>query len=134
MTAPPLARRIRARRRDLGMTQAELGRRLGTLGSWVSGIERGTHCPHVSRLPRLAAELDTTVGYLVTGQTEDEDTAPAEQLAVPLSLLEWAEAAGTPTDHVRKLWSVALAIRRWSAVELEEMDWPGLYRGIARWL
>ncbi len=61
--------RIRERRRELGLTQAEVVERVDRLGSRLSNqalsaIENGRRLA-VGRLPDLAAALDCTVTYLL---------------------------------------------------------------------
>ncbi len=82
--------RIRERRRQLGLTQAELVDRVNGYGSRLSSqalsaIENGRRLA-VGRLPDLAAALQCTVSYLL-GLTADpdrwepDDAGPAPQLS-----------------------------------------------------
>jgi transcriptional regulator with XRE-family HTH domain len=84
--------RIRERRRQLGLTQAEVVRRAGGHGSRLSNqalsaIENGRRLD-VGRLPDLASALDCTVTYLL-GLTADprrwepDDAVPASSAATP---------------------------------------------------
>jgi transcriptional regulator with XRE-family HTH domain len=80
-TADPLAerhwicaRRLRERRRALGLTQADVVTRMGDSGAGltnrtVSAMENGRGLD-LGRLPELAAALDCTITYLV-GLTAD---------------------------------------------------------------
>ncbi|KQM77498.1 hypothetical protein ASE70_06255 [Sphingomonas sp. Leaf22] len=81
MDGMTLATRLKARMDEVGMSQAELARRLGlaqpTIAKLVSGASQRT-----SHLHRIARELSTTPAYLI-GETED----PSEG-AVPLPTLE----------------------------------------------
>ena len=54
-----LARIVIMRRAALGVSQAELARRMGTTASVVSRIESGQHATNVRTLQRLAAALET---------------------------------------------------------------------------
>jgi transcriptional regulator with XRE-family HTH domain len=68
--------RIRERRRQLGLTQAEVVDRVNGYGSRLSSqalsaIENGRRLP-VGRLPDLATALECTVSYLL-GLTADPD-------------------------------------------------------------
>ena len=54
-------------RRNLGLTQNELGERLGVSYQAVSKWERGETVPDVGLLPDLAAILRTTVDNLLSG-------------------------------------------------------------------
>ena len=56
---------LEERRRALGLTKAELVRRMGVAESTILGWEDGRMIPHVSALRRLAVELDTTATKLL---------------------------------------------------------------------
>jgi len=61
-----LARRIRERREQLGLTQDRLAQRMGVCSPRVSDLERGvSKDPKLSTLRRLAKVLETTVGGLL---------------------------------------------------------------------
>lgn len=74
--ATGLNQALRARRRDLGLTQAELGQRAGLAAKHVSRIENGTHEPKVSTLFALASALGLD---LVLGERGAVVPAPAVQ-------------------------------------------------------
>jgi transcriptional regulator with XRE-family HTH domain len=57
------ASRLRARRRQLGMTQLAVCRRAGLSTVSLSAIERGRKEPRAGTLARLAAALDCEAGY-----------------------------------------------------------------------
>ena len=69
MTVDPkkTGNQIAARRKTLGITQGELGDRLGVTYQAVSKWERGETLPDVGLLPDLAGILRTTVDSLLTG-------------------------------------------------------------------
>jgi transcriptional regulator with XRE-family HTH domain len=74
--------RIRERRRELGLTQAEVVERVDRLGSRLSNqalsaIENGRRLA-VGRLPDLAAALDCTVTYLLGLATDPHRWTPDE--------------------------------------------------------
>jgi len=81
MEAMTLATRLKARMDEVGMSQAELARRLGlaqpTIAKLVAGASQRT-----SHLHRIARELGTTPAYL-SGETDD-----ASEGAMPLPTLE----------------------------------------------
>jgi len=68
----PLASRvsgnIAARRRELGLTQAQLAERCGVETETLSRFERGKHLPSLATLERMAVELGLTVADLL-GET-----------------------------------------------------------------
>jgi DNA-binding XRE family transcriptional regulator len=80
------ASRIRERRRQLGLTQAEVVERVNDHGSRLSNqalsaIENGRRLA-VGRLPDLASALECTVSYLL-GLTADPDRWPPDDLPAP---------------------------------------------------
>ena len=56
--------RIRARRRSLELTQADLAQRIGVSRQTVITMERGDYAPSVYLALRVARTLDTTVELL----------------------------------------------------------------------
>ncbi len=54
-------------RKNKGMTQSELGERLGVSFQAVSKWERGETLPDTAVLPTLAAVLETTVDFILSG-------------------------------------------------------------------
>ena len=65
---------LRSRRKELGMTQEELGQRAGLAAKHVSRIENGTHEPKVSTLFALVSALGLD---LALGETGKVVSAPA---------------------------------------------------------
>ena len=73
-----LAKRIRARRETLELTQEQLARATGLSPQYISLIEQDKRVPSVSSLARFAEELGVTVDYLITGnEVVISDTIPA---------------------------------------------------------
>ncbi len=64
-----IGRRIKQRRIELGLTQEELGQRLGVKQSAISRLESDKDNFSIERIIRAANALDTTPGYL-TGWTD----------------------------------------------------------------
>ena len=64
-----IGRYIQSGRKDAGMTQAELGERLGVSAQSVSNWERGETLPDVSLLPDLSCILHCSVDALLSGGT-----------------------------------------------------------------
>jgi transcriptional regulator with XRE-family HTH domain len=54
---------IRARRRELGLTQAELATRIDKSPSYISTLESGSGAPSLTALRHIAGALETVVGY-----------------------------------------------------------------------
>lgn len=69
---------IGARRRALGLTQAQLAERLGVDTETLSRFERGKHAPTLKNLAKLASLLETTVADLLA----EEQPAPIDDAAV----------------------------------------------------
>jgi ribosome-binding protein aMBF1 (putative translation factor) len=53
-----IAKAVYVRRTELGLSQEELGDRMGTSGSVISRIESGRHTASISSLQRIATALD----------------------------------------------------------------------------
>lgn len=66
--------RVRVARTRRGLTQAQLGDRLGVKRSAVSGWEKGRSAPPQERLYEMANALGTTADWLLgrQGRVEDE--------------------------------------------------------------
>jgi transcriptional regulator with XRE-family HTH domain len=54
---------IRSRRRELGLTQAELAARIEKSPSYISALESGSVAPSLTTLRHIAAALETVVGF-----------------------------------------------------------------------
>lgn len=62
-----LGARISALRRDAGMSQSELARRLGVSSSAVGMYEQGRREPSAERLVKIARLFSVSTDYLLTG-------------------------------------------------------------------
>jgi transcriptional regulator with XRE-family HTH domain len=62
-----LGARLRELREERGLSQRELGSRLGILQSKLSKYESGTHQPSLRTLVRLASLFAVSTDYLLTG-------------------------------------------------------------------
>ena len=67
MDQQAVGRQISDLRRSKGLTQAELGERLGVTFQAVSKWERGETLPDTASLPDLAAILETSVDNILSG-------------------------------------------------------------------
>ena len=74
--ATSLNQALRSRRKQLGLTQEELGQRAGLAAKHVSRIENGTHEPKVSTLLALVTALGLE---LILGETGKLVSTPAIQ-------------------------------------------------------
>lgn len=73
--------RIAALRKRAGLSQRELGQRLGVSASAVGMYEQGRREPSAEKLVRLAEILEVTVDYLLTGEPTARDRAALTDLA-----------------------------------------------------
>lgn len=89
--ADRLSRNIAARRRALGLTQAQIAERLGVDTETLSRFERGKHLPSLATLERLAQVLATTIAELLS---EEEKAVDDEALVVTT----WLSAL-SPSDR-----------------------------------
>lgn len=62
---------IAARRKELGLTQDELGQRLGVTAKAVSKWERGLSYPDIALIGRLSVELRVSILELLSGDMND---------------------------------------------------------------
>lgn len=89
-------------RRAKGLTQAELGQRLGITFQAVSKWERGETLPDTALLPDLAVILETSIDYLLSGgqmQTGYKGKITVSQMADGLNCLKrMGELLGR--DHI----------------------------------
>lgn len=76
-----IGRRLRRRRRVLGLTQQQLGERLGIRFQQVQKYECGANRISAARLWHLARALETGVGYFYDGFEEAETTLIAAPVA-----------------------------------------------------
>ena len=59
--------RIRERRKELKMNQAELAAKAGITQTGISSIELGKTDPTTTNIKRIAAALDVSLDYLILG-------------------------------------------------------------------
>lgn len=77
MDMTKVGRLISNRRKELGLTQQELGLQLGVSAKAVSKWERGLSCPDVELLGQLSAALRVSIVGLLSGEVWSADEAPA---------------------------------------------------------
>lgn len=106
-----IAGRIKARRRGMGLTLEGLSSASGVSRAMISRIERGEASPTAALLDRVAAALETTIGQLVSPDT-DGDVARGD------SRPSWTDPA---TGYDRRQISPA---GTGSPVEIVEVTFP----------
>ena len=73
-------KRMRDRRRGLGVTQAQLAETAGTAQARISQIENGESEPSIDVLMRLARALGVTTDYLLGRVDDPEANAQADPI------------------------------------------------------
>jgi len=112
-----VGRRLRQARRARGLNQEELSRRLRIHRNSLARYERGERGIEVELLERIAAELDVSVHWLVTGEGEMQAVphAPTERAPVEFVPVLGSVPAGFPrysSEVVLKYLPVSAAIAR----------------------
>lgn len=59
--------RLRSRRNELNISQEELGEKVGTSKSVISGYENGQNDPRQSMVVKLSKALGVSINWLITG-------------------------------------------------------------------
>ncbi len=67
MDIKKVGEQIASLRKEKGLTQSELGERLGVSFQAVSKWERGEALPDITLLPDIARILETTIDFILTG-------------------------------------------------------------------
>jgi len=99
----PSSGRLRDRRREVGLTQAQLAQRAGVSRQLIAAVEAGRNVPGVDAALRIAAALATTVEALFAASSPNPVAALGEDLpnGVPLRLGRVGErlVGGELADH-----------------------------------
>ena len=80
--------RIRERRKECGMTQAEVAKKAGISRSYFSDVEKDYYNPSIDTLKSIAAALGTTSGILLDDASALEYAAVDNGLTGALKLFE----------------------------------------------
>ena len=123
------AARLRAARKQRGLTQVQLADKVGVTQSLIGQYERGLKRPAIDRLQALAAALGITVPWLLGeqgGATIDRYSRHKEPLDGPAAIIDDVEAspglrelAARPELHD----SLRITNAEWRA--LHSLDPPG---------
>lgn len=95
-----IGKRIAARRKALGLKQAEVSERADISNTYMSSVERAVSIPSTEVIMRLAMALDTTPDEFLVGTARQEGeawrsvaerlrTLDEKQLALADSFLDW---------------------------------------------
>jgi transcriptional regulator with XRE-family HTH domain len=107
-----VGKRVRHRRWMLGMTQQQLGDRVGIKFQQIQKYETGMNRISASRLWEIAEALNTPVNYFFEDIAEDSAAAPApepkEDIYANREALDLVRAYyAMPADQRRKLFDLA---------------------------
>lgn len=68
---------LKKRRKELGLTQSELGRLVGLAGNTITNYEKGQREPNIDTLVKLSKVLNCTVDDLIKDELKvNSETAP----------------------------------------------------------
>ena len=95
-----LGQGIAQRRKELGMTQAELAQKLNVTDKAVSKWERDLSCPDIGTLPTLAQVLEVSVDTLMQGKDKSG----------PAGLDKYREIAALAAKGVTLAMGVAVSV------------------------
>lgn len=70
---------LQTRRKELGLTQSQLGEKLGVTDKAISRWERGVGFPDISLLEPLAQALDVSVTELMRSERLEQEAIPAQK-------------------------------------------------------
>ncbi|MDY2777513.1 MAG: helix-turn-helix transcriptional regulator [Collinsella sp.] len=87
MTKQSFGSTVAALRKEKGMTQLELARKMGVTDKAVSKWERSLSFPDVASLPLLADELGTSVDELLEARGSDQGKAPLDKAGALVELV-----------------------------------------------
>jgi len=97
-----LGQAIRARRRELDLTQAELSKATGLAGSHICQIETGKSMPSVEALQVIAKALNVPSGNFMAAMTSKSDAGLLDKFAgqaMQSLILRLAGGPGIGNDH-----------------------------------
>lgn len=99
------AKRVMLLREERGLTQVQLGKRVGVSGTCVWNWETGNTFPRSAAMSKLADALGTTVDYLGVGNGPSKPNGDGGQRSLTVVIEEArqavADAAGVPVSKVR---------------------------------
>ena len=103
--------RIRRRRRELSLTQADLAAAAGVNQGFISEIERGLASPRRRTVDALAVALDMPQAVLIGGGREHDTPQPLETRELPLF---GSIPAGPPAESQEQLEMFPVLRHQWS--------------------
>ena len=105
---------IAAQRKEMELTQKELGQRLHVSDRAVSKWERGLNLPDAALFQPLCRELDITVTELLRGEREPPTVSQLEQMVSDtVTLAQKKERGGRKYRWIAAVLAAALALSLW---------------------
>lgn len=80
-------------RKKRGLTQDQLGDRIGLKGDMVSKYERDTMAPSIEVAAKIAQALNISLDHLVAGTTDDKNQDETDKLILQLQILPAGDKA-----------------------------------------
>jgi transcriptional regulator with XRE-family HTH domain len=101
-----VGKHIRLRRLSKGLSQTELGKRVGVTFQQVQKYEKGVNRVGASRLLRIAETLEVPVSFFFQGadykETESDVESPLSLIAEPQALRLVQAFSGIGNPHLRR--------------------------------
>jgi transcriptional regulator with XRE-family HTH domain len=130
--------RIRQRRKQLGWTQDELGRKAGISKGFLSNLENSMRSVGAEKLYDIARALGVSLDHLMTGS--DVDT-PAQDVQIPKSLADFAQREGVSFRHTlllldlqRRIIAARTPGKRTPKAALDAVDWRRFFEAVKPFL
>lgn len=109
MDAQKFGEFIQSRRKELGLTQAELAERLNVTAKAVSRWERGVGFPDINLLEPLANMLELTLVELMQSKKAEKETLSTESVeSIVIDTLDVAHKKNTEEKLKQKMYAVAV--------------------------
>lgn len=126
-----VGQRIRTRRKQLGLTQADLCARAGLSPGFLSEVENGNRNLSSGNLLDVAKALSCSCDWLLTGKANPEMDSG---LSIPPALADFAAKNGLEFGEVVALLGMQrqiLAFRTGKPdIGLETVDWAKFYKAV----
>jgi len=127
-----LGDRVRRLRKALDWTQDQLATAAKVSKSFISEVESGASQPRGPVLVKIAAALQASIDYLMTGQ--EPAMQVAKPIEIPKELASFAKRRGVPYPHVEILIEFHNSIvgmrRDGPDVRPSEKEWEDLYDNV----
>ncbi|MFR2483795.1 MAG: helix-turn-helix domain-containing protein [Hungatella sp.] len=100
-----VGKRLGCRRREMGLTGEEMGRRIGKNGRYYRDIENGRCGMSVETLILLSEEMGLSLDYLIYGTSSDDSDRLDEQKQIWIVPLQWTHSRGSG-ESVESLFGI----------------------------